>query len=396
MIDTYKETYLEEANEHLSELEESLLELDETPDDKELIGKVFRSLHTIKGSGAMFGFDDIAAFTHEIETVYDKIRDGKIKVTKEIIDLTLLAKDQIKSMLSGVKEDEDFIERQHEIISGFKKFIKEEQPAPIEVKSNFYQSAGLDGIKEGLTYRIRFKPFHNIFLTGTNPLNLLDELRSLGECKIIAQVDEIPPIESLSPEYCYTYWDIILTTDKGINAIRDVFIFVEDMCELTITVIESPGIQDIDDGYKKIGEILLEKGDVKKEDLQKALSEKKFIGEILVEKGLVTPDKIESALVEQEHIKKVREKSKEDIQTSIKVSADKLDTLVNLVGELVTVQARLSETVSKLYDSELTAIAEEVERLTVEMRDNTLNMRMLPIGTTFGRFRRLVRDLSGE
>lgn len=396
MTDTYKEAYIEEANEHLLELEASLLELEETPNDRELIGKVFRSLHTIKGSGAMFGFDDIASFTHEIETVYDKVRDGKIGVTKELIDLTLLAKDQIKAMLSGVMGDEDATLKQKEIISGLKNFLNDDKPSAKQVKNYPDKTLNLESINENLTYRIRFRPFHNIFLTGTNPLTLLDELRSLGECKIVAQVDDIPPLESLSPEYCYTYWDIILTTDKGINAIRDVFIFVEDMCELTITVIESGEIQDKDDSYKKIGEILLEKGDIKKEDLQKALTEKKYIGEILVEKGLVAPDKIESALVEQEHIKKVRDKSKEEIQSSIKVSADKLDKLVNLVGELVTVQARLTQTVSKSDDSELTSIAEEVERLTIEMRDNTLNMRMLPIGTTFGRFKRLVRDLSGE
>jgi len=397
---TYRETYKEEANEQLLELEASLLELEETPDDVELIGKAFRAMHTIKGSGAMFGFDDIAGFTHEIETVYDKVREGIIPVTKDLIDLTLMAKDRIKSMLDETHPDEARIGlTSSEIATAFRKLASEKAlfiPPSITTSSDRVSSSyASDG---NISYRIRFKPSSDIFLTGTNPLLLVEEIRSLGECKVIAQVDNIPSLDEMNPEYCYVYWDMILTTDQGIDAIRDVFIFVEDSCELTINTIDTEKSFEMEEEYKKIGEILIEKGDINKEDLQKVLVEKKYLGEILVERGLVNSDKVESALIEQEHIRKVRDKvkAKEETQLNIKVPADKLDTLVNLVGELVTVQARLTQTTSSFHNAELDAIAEEVERLTVELRDNTLNIRMLPIGTTFGRFKRLVRDLSGE
>lgn len=395
---TYREIYKEEANEQLSELETSLLELEETPDDGELIGKVFRAMHTIKGSGAMFGFDDIAGFTHEIETVYDKVRDGKVPVTKELINLTLKAKDRIKSMLDETPPGEAPIGlTSTEIVAAFKKLASGEDvfTTPVTTTSSERASSSYTA-GENITYRVRFKPSPDIFLTGTNPLLLLGEIRSLGECKIIAQVDDIPPLDEMNPEYCYVYWDIVLTTSQGINAIKDVFIFIEDSCEVTINIIDSEKVFAMEEDYKKVGEILVEKGDIKKEDLQKVLTEKKYLGEILVDKGLVAPDKVESALIEQEHIRKVRDKAKEETQSSIKVPAERLDILVNLVGELVTVQARLTQTASLFNKVELNALAEEVERLTGELRDNTLNMRMLPIGTTFGRFKRLVRDLSGE
>ncbi|MCX5811954.1 MAG: chemotaxis protein CheA [Proteobacteria bacterium] len=400
ITNTYKETYKEEANEQLLELETALLELEETPDDTELIGKTFRAMHTIKGSGAMFGFDDIAGFTHEIETVYDKVRNGKIPVTKELIDLTLMAKDRIKSMLDETPPDKARIGlTSSEIVAAFKKLASEKALFTAPPVSSSSERASSSYTSDGdISYRIRFKPSSDIFLTGTNPLLLLGEIRSLGECKVIAQVDDIPSLDEMNPECCYAYWDIILTTNKGIDAVRDVFIFIEDSCELTINAIDSGKTFDIEEDYKKIGEILVEKGDIKKEDLQKALTEKKYLGEILVERGLVDSDKVESALIEQEHIQKIRDKAKakEETQLNIKVPADKLDILVNLVGELVTVQARLTQTTSFLHNPELNAIAEEVERLTAELRDNTLNIRMLPIGTTFGRFKRLVRDLSGE
>jgi two-component system chemotaxis sensor kinase CheA len=397
MMDEHKEAYREEARELLVELESALLDLEAKPSDQELIGRVFRAMHTIKGSGAMFGFDDIAVFTHQIETVYDKVRQGEIPVTKELINLTLTAKDIIKSMLDGIPQGgapEGLTPS--EVVDVFKRLVAKDEAVTPPQPPSFaaqYKGASLPHSRT-VTYRIRFAPEKEIFLGGTNPIMLLNELRSLGECRIVAQTDLIPSIEEINPEYCYTYWDIILTTNQGMDTIKDVFIFVEDQCELKIETVDRQGLEE----EKKLGEILVEKGDVSAEDLQKTLEEKKPIGEMLVERGLTTPGKVESALLEQEHLRSVKEKAKakDETSASIRVPAEKLDILVNLVGELVTVQARLSQTASILNNAEVASIAEEVERLTGELRDNTLNIRMLPIGTTFGRFKRLVRDLSQE
>jgi len=405
MTESYSDVFKEEAREKLLELEDALLELEANPEDAEQIGCVFRVMHTIKGSGAMFGFDDIAAFTHEIETVYDKVRDGIIPVSNELIDLTLKAKDQIKFMLDKSPKGEDpqkpILEK---TISAFKKLASGDgtttTPPILNPSSMWASPPTIQKLPSDsdVTYRIRLKPATDIFMTGTNPLLLLDELRSLGECKIIAQTDAIPSLEDINPESCYTCWDIILTTDKGINVIKDVFIFVEDECDIRIDVIDAGISTEPEEDYKKLGAILTERGDITEQNLNKALNEKKYIGEILVEKGLVTHDKVESALMEQKHVRKIKEKAqaKEEGISSIRVPVEKLDVLVNLVGELVTVQARLTQTASRLCNAEFASIAEEVERLTAELRDNTLNIRMLPIGTTFGRFKRLVRDLSQE
>jgi two-component system, chemotaxis family, sensor kinase CheA len=405
MTDPYSDVFKEEAREKLLELEDTLLELESNPEDAEYIGRVFRVMHTIKGSGAMFGFDDIAAFTHEIETVYDKVRDGAISVSNELIDLTLQAKDQIKLMLDKSPQGEDPQEPiLQKMISAFKKLASGGgatiTPPTLYSSSPWASPPTIQELPSNgdVTYRIRLKPAADIFMTGANPLLLLDELRSLGECKAIAQTDAIPSLEDMNPEFCYTCWDIILTTDKGVNVIKDVFIFVEGCCEVKIDVIDAGLSKEPEEDYTKLGRILTERGDITEESLNSALNAKKYIGEILIEKGLVTHDKVESALIEQQHVRKIREKTqaKDEGLSSIRVPVDKLDVLVNLVGELVTVQARLTQTASKLSNTEFSSIAEEVERLTAELRDNTLNIRMLPIGTTFGRFKRLVRDLSQD
>jgi two-component system chemotaxis sensor kinase CheA len=389
-LDQHAEAYREEAYELLGELESALLELEDHPDDAELIGRVFRALHTIKGSGSMFGFDDIAAFTHEVESVFDLVREGNMEVSKELIDQTLSAGDLIKKMVDGENADKD---RAGQIISAVKALRPDEGPAAQAEDPVGDPGEGLSGES---VFRIRFRPAHDIFASGTNPILIIDELRELGECRVTAVIRDVPPLDQLDPEGCAVAWDVMLTTEKGENAIRDVFIFVEDESEIRIDRIEES--LDTDDARsKKIGEILVERGDVSPEDVDAALSGQKRIGQILVESDLVDETTLESALVEQRHVEEKRKKSREKaMASSIRVAAEKLDTLVDLVGELVTVQATLSQKASLQEDPDLLSIAEEVERLTADLRDNTMSIRMMPIGTTFSRFRRLVRDLSGE
>ncbi len=395
-MDKHRETYREEAYELLSELESALLELEESPDDPNLVGRVFRAMHTIKGSGAMFGFDDIVAFTHEIETVFDLVRSGKIAVTKNLVDMTLSARDQIRTMIDGDQADET---AKQTILQAFRKLLpdKGQLNETIEEGSAIHnpQSKTQDPT---VTYRIRFRPYPDIFASGTNPILLLDELRALGPNYITARTRDIPPLEDLEPESCYLFWDIILTTSNGVNAIKDVFIFVEDQCELRIDVIDKCGLVDEDADYKRLGDILVEKGDVTAEDIKKVLGAQKRIGELLVESGVTDEEAIKAALAEQQMVRQVREscQGKKALASSIRVASDKLDILVDLVGELVTVQASLSQKASVQEDPELLSIAEKVERLTADLRDNTMGIRMMPIGSTFSKFKRLVRDLSNE
>jgi len=398
IIGELRSTFREEAYELLAELESALLELEKTPDDKEQIGRAFRAMHTIKGSGGACEFHDVVTFTHDLETVFDKIRNGKVRVTQEIINFTLSARDQIKAMFDcyyqGGSVDEA---RSGEILALFRELVPGSEGREKTAPAAAISAAPATREAQAVTYRIRFRPHPEIFTRGTDPLRLLKDLGELGPCKVVAQTDALPPIEDADPLACRTSWDVILTTERGMNAIEDVFIFVKDTSELTIDVIDEQGHADREETYKKLGEILLERGDVSAEELHKVLSSKKKVGEMLVETGAVASAKVESALVEQQHVREMREHRRgADASASIRVATEKLDSLVNLVGELVTVQARLNQTALSLGNPELLSIAEEVERLTGSLRENTMNIRMLPIGTTFSKFKRLVRDLSSE
>jgi two-component system chemotaxis sensor kinase CheA len=398
IIKELRATFREEAYELLAELESALLELEKNPEDKEQIGRAFRAMHTIKGSGGACEFHDIVSFTHDLETMFDKVRSGKVAATRKIIDITLLARDHIKAMLNSYYQGGSTDETKgKDIIAQLKELMSQTAMQERAVIAPERRTSPRDAPPLAKTYRIRFRPSADVFDQGVNPIKLLDELRELGPCKIVAQTEAIPFLEDFDPRTNYTYWDVILTTSHGMNAIQDVFIFVKDTAEVKIEVIDEEDSPDDETSYKYLGDILVERGDLTPEDMKKSLKAKKLIGEVLVETGVVPTAKVESALVEQQHVRDLRERRHGvDATLNIRVATSKLDILADLVGELVTVQARLTQTALDSGMSALISIAEEVERLTGAIRENTMNIRMLPIGTTFSKFKRHVRDLSAE
>lgn len=401
-MEAAKGIFVEETAELLETLEESLLALEESPDDSELVGSIFRALHTIKGSGAMFGFDRVSGFTHEVETVFELVRSNELEINRELIDLTLASRDVIRSMMDDPDWQDNSIDEQAKgIVSRLSTISRSraDTPEPISLESTDSQEQHNNDL---ITWRIRFKPAEDIFTTGTNPTHLLDDLRELGDCKIVAFTEEIPRLSELNPENLHLAWDILLTTDKGKDSIEDVFIFIGDDSQLSIEEVAHHHEETTEEeiSTQRLGDILVNRGELSREQLDAAIKDQRKLGEILVARGMLSENKIDLALQEQNHLKKtqtnLQKKRGPATEASIRVTSSKLDNLVNLVGELVTVQARLSQEANTRKDSQLLFLAEEVERLSNELRDNTMNIRMVPIGTTFGKFRRVVRDLSAE
>ena len=360
--DQFKQSFREEAREILVDLEAALLELNENAGDGELVGRVFRGLHTIKGSGSMFGFEELAAFTHNLETAFDEIRNGRLEINPELIDLTLAALDQIRAMLEegagrAALADADacagILAEVRQLTGMAETQSVGEKTAPEPASS---PAAGL--VRE---WSIRFAPGPDLMLNGTNPLLLLRELRQLGGLSVKASMAGVPPLAELDPERCYVAWEMVLATAVGRDAIRDVFIFVEDHCELSIDPALALAVAPASNSVASPADAT-----VMALDDPRAQSG-----------GRRTYDKPDNA-------------------SSLRVPAAKLDQFVDLVGELVTVQARLSELAARRDDSEIAEVSEEIERLTSALRENSMNIRMLPIRATFEKFRRLVHDLARD
>lgn len=395
MEDIHRQAFRDEAADLLVELESALLELEDSPEDMELVNRVFRAMHTLKGSGAMFGFDDIAQFTHEVETVFDQVRSGHLQVTKVLLDLTFQAKDHVKVLLEHDGTDlGGYVDAAETVLNGFRALASQSASGGDAVAPGVCTLPTESGeAGEGSVHRIRVRPKIGIYATGNNPEYLIEDLRSLGQTMVFAHVEEIPPLRELDPQNCHLWWDVLLTSDATENAIRDVFIFVEDECDFSISTVETSGDMEL----KKLGEILIERGDITPEGINRALSGQKRLGAILTEAGMLPEKSVETALAEQSLVKQKQEQKKgAEGTSSLRVSAEKLDLLQDLVGELVIVQAQIKQVAPSLGNAMILTLAEQLERLSDDIRDSTLAIRMLPIGSTFSTYRRLVRDLSAE
>lgn len=405
--DIFKNSFREEAREVLVDLESALLELNDNREDMELVSRTFRALHTIKGSGAMFGFEDLATFTHNLENAFDEVRNGRLPITSELIDLTLEALDQIRAMLeegaNGVPlpdaaacaeilakvrhltgKPEPDAEKAAAAKGGSKPAAKSGSKGG--AKSRAKSEAGSDLPAEARAMRewaIHFAPGPEYMLNGSNPLLLLHELRQLGGLAVRASMAAVPPLSELDPERCYVSWDLVLSTAAGRDAIRDVFIFVEDNCELRIEPATDPVT---DSGQSNRNDTSASLGGSVSTTLTAAEAE-----------AARTADLTAQALGEKREKRAGRrDYDAPDNATSLRVPAAKLDQFVDLVGELVTVQARLSELAARSDDPEVATVSEEIERLTSSLRENSMNIRMMPIRATFEKFRRLVHDLARD
>lgn len=232
-MDNFKKKFIEEATDLLEGLEKALLALEENPNDSSLVQQVFRVMHTLKGNSSMFGFDLIDAFTHEMETIYDLIRGGKLMVTREILDVTLASVDHLKVLLNEDSINDPMVKANHTALLGkVAKLISQDKPAA-EVKEVKTAKVSVSNESEH-TYYVLFEPVKEIFNNGTNPLYLLDELHANGNALVISHLNRVPKLSEMNPEHCYTYWEAIVVTSEVANSISDVFIFVEDESNIDI------------------------------------------------------------------------------------------------------------------------------------------------------------------
>ncbi|MDX5365674.1 MAG: chemotaxis protein CheA [Alphaproteobacteria bacterium] len=354
------ETFRIEADELLEQIEQGLLDLTHRLDDMDLVNAVFRGLHTLKGSGAMFGFDALAAFTHHCETAFDRVRKGEVPATAELVSAVLSARDHMRAL---VEEDvtEAHAEAGEVLLSDLRAAIEKagggvvEADAPAAAPKEAQAPA-----TTGKGWNIWFRLPANAMSNGTNPMALLAELRELGDAKIVADLSQVPPLEALSPAGLHLAWHVALRTDQPKSAIDDVFIFVMDDMELKVEPLADEAAPELRTAAAAA-------------DAPKAASAP------VAQADASTGDARQS-------------KSSENVR----VPAERLDELMDRVGELVIAQSRLSQIAAMSTDLHLRSVSEEIERLSGELRDTMMVLRMVPVSTLFGRFRRLVHDLARE
>ncbi|TAX73552.1 chemotaxis protein CheA [Rhizobium leguminosarum] len=366
-----------EAAECLEAIEAGLLDLTHQLDNKDLVDAVFRGLHTLKGSGAMFGFEALAAFTHHCETAFDRVRKGEVAATSELVAAVLAAQDHMRALVD--QPDADHGDTGHKLLAQLQAAVggKEAAPAAASVAVAAPAAVREAAAKKKNSWRIRFSLPANSMANGTNPLGLLDELRDLGECAVRANTSAIPPLDALAPTELHISWDVTLTSEQDRSAIDDVFIFVLDDMELSVEEIG--------------GQAAATAAPVEERAAPAAVA--------AVSAAPASP----TAVPEFRPVEAVPAKREAPAAVSqakpaenVRVPAERLDELMDRVGELVIAQSRLSQLASASADIALRSVSEEIERLSGELRDTMMVLRMVPVATLFSRFRRLVHDLARE
>ena len=368
------ETFRQEARELLEQLELCLLDLEHTPGNDDLVNSAFRALHTIKGSGAMFGFTAVAAFVHEFETAFDQVRKGQSQATPALIAVALDAKDHIAKLIEHPDQDHAGGD---EILSALRATIAGTDVAPAAPKAATPDAAPAEDAPaaDPGRWRIRFRLPGDALVYGTNPLLLLDEIKAIGPCTITALTDTIPSLDIIDPEVPYLGWQVDLEGPDPHDAIDDVFLFLKDGMELSI----EPLAADM---------------------ATPAAPEATVIEEAPLAASEPVPTVAAPPAAKPARTAKSGEAEagggERAASSSMRVDAERLDELMDRVGELVIAQARLTQIANMSSDGNLKTIAEELERLSSGLRDTTMGIRMVPIGTLFSRFRRLVHDLSRD
>ncbi|HOJ15405.1 MAG TPA: Hpt domain-containing protein, partial [Deltaproteobacteria bacterium] len=393
-MDELVKIFLEESEDEIRELETGLMRLEEDSGDEDTINRVFRAAHTIKGSAGLVGFEEVSNYTHTIESILDRIRKKELTVTKALVSSLLGGVDFLKRMISAEVEgspvDSNEVEEALKHIKrflGMKGVSRDAQGKAVEATGKTPEKVYLITMK--------FRP--DILSTGQDPLMLIRELMDMGEIiESRAFTEDIPGFYELQPTTCYTSWEIVLKTSRPISEINNVFIFVMDENEISIHDISSQyknGV-DLSLAEKPIGEILVEKGIVRETDVIEALREHKTTGQALVEKGKVSRETVEKMALAQSESRKVAK------ATTIRVDTDKLDRLMNLVGEMVISVARVSQCANEITDASvsksLTAATASLERISRDLQEQVMRVRMVPVEGTFNRFKRVVRDMSFE
>ncbi|RYH00960.1 chemotaxis protein CheA [Salipiger sp. IMCC34102] len=342
------QSFVQESRDILEDLEGILLELEADPANPKRIDAVFRALHTLKGSGAMFGFATLSAFTHHFENAYDRIRDGQAMVTPELIQLSLASRDHLERMLDAGPDTDG---------APASDPATEELVARIEALETG-AAAPTGTAPETERFVITFQPDAAALKNGMRPDLIIEELAELGEATVLTQAEDVPGLRDLDPTVCHLSWQVDLKTAAGREAIDDVFIFASDW---TLRI-EQPGAAADGAPTESAGDL---------HDSQAS----------------------DAATPAQAAPQDSRVAQKTD---SVRVQSHRLDELMDQLGELVIAQARLNRIADDLGDTGLDSTAEEIERLVTGLRDTTLSIRMLPIELVFGKFRRVVRDLSTE
>ncbi|MBN3471058.1 chemotaxis protein CheA [Pseudomonas savastanoi pv. phaseolicola] len=381
-LDQAQQTFIVEARELLQAMEESLLQLESEPGDQDAIGAVFRAAHTIKGSAGLFGLTPIVSFTHIVEDVLDRLREGSVSVDAGLIAVLLKSGDHMLELIDVVASrgqtlQPPALEREAALRQALQVY---QAPGNAQPADEARAPSVIDEQPAEVLWHISLRFGVDVFRNGMDPLSFLRYLNTLGQMVQVTTVtDSIPALEAWDPESCHLGFEIDFRSSAGHAAINEVFDFVREDCAVEITLMSETANHVEPTGTDLVS--------------QTGQSPAVASGELLGDQRAVP--RAPAAATAVERPSSASEQKNKDGRY-VRVNADKLDELINLVGELVIATAGASLLARSCDNDPLQEASSTVSGLVEQILDGALHLRMIPIGDTFNRFRRVVRDVSQE
>ncbi len=410
-LDDALQTFITESRELLEDMENALLTLEQAEEKDELVNAIFRAAHTIKGSSGLFRLDHIVAFTHVVESVLDQVRAGKLAIADKLVMLLLACCDHISALVQAVaeggREAKPALQQQGEpLLLQLRSYLDAPKAASVALTP-----PGADPVsriaQQGVSadhWHISLRFGTEVLKNGMDPLSFLRYLQTLGSISALVTLsDALPHAAQMDPELCYLGFELAFQSQADKATIESVFEFVRDDCRLRILPPHSliadyvSLLQQQPAETARLGDMLVRCGTLTPQELDAALNAQsdtpaRPIGTILVEQGSVQAEVVEAALAKQKSVKdNVAAESR-----SIRVDADKLDQLINLVGELIIAGANVNMIARRAQNGDLQDSTSKLSTLVEEVRDSALQLRMVKIGATFNRFQRVVHDVSRD
>ena len=386
-LSQFSQVFFEESLEGLDAMESELLNLDVNNPDDEAINTIFRAAHSIKGGSATFGFSQVANYTHLLETLLDEIRDGRRQMTNEHQDMLLLSVDLLRNMFDALMRKIDFddpllAQLEEKFTIELDKGAQSADPEELDSSSDISTEQEALGLQ---VWTIDFQAGIDILRCGNDPYLMFNELRQLGELSVNLAEHTSPEFNDIDPEACYLNWQLTLITDHPLERLKEVFEWVEDEC--TINYSFSPVVNDNTEQDDRLSN----------RAPSDAASSQEQQGSEAVQAELES-NKVDEA---QGPKPKAVSQAKTPETSSIRVSIDKIDLLINMVGELVITQAMLGQIgqQDEIDEESLISLKQGLEQLATHTRDlqeSVMQIRMLPISFAFNRFPRLVRDIGQQ
>ncbi len=376
-VSRFRAAFYVEAAEHLQSMEAALLQLESAPRDTELLNTIFRAAHSIKGASTTFGIDEVGRFTHVLENLLERLRDGLLETNAELVGLLLTSVDVITDLVANAKDGAPLPENLDEVLKDLQRVNGQSTEASVAARSSEPAKPALPSEVTRQAYRIMITPSREFFRFGQDPMLLIRELSEMGHLtKVAINTQHLPALADLDPEDCYLAWSIELETEASESSLHDVFMFLDDGSKYLIQAMETSNTTSTDVNV----------------EMPACADELSVVNPATTNHPAAASPDTDRRTTPERRVAAAAQPS--IVAETVRVDRQLLDELINQIGEIVIGASMVSQDMMSLSGGKTLESVSALEKTVRDLQEMSLGLRMVPIAATFQKMNRVVRDVA--